>query len=159
MKKTIIALALAGFAGSVSADALFYGGAMVGQSEYDDEKSTAASFHLGTGLLPILGIEAGYADHGEFDIDGLTSDVKADSIFAAVRPSLDLGPLHLYGRAGVHKWDMSGGKKDDGVDMMYGFGAEYFIFGPVSLGAAYNVYKTDDKDISNFSLSATFHFL
>ena len=158
MKKTLLALALASFATTAAADALLYGGAMVGQSEYDSESSTSASVHVGTGLLPILGIEGGYTDHGEFSITGI-DDVKAKSVFLAVRPSIDLGPLHIYGRAGVHKWDMTGGIEDDGVDMMYGVGAEYFLFGPVAVGAGYHTYKTDNKDISNFTLSATFHFL
>lgn len=158
MKKTLLALALASFASSVAADSLLYGGAMVGQSEYDGEDSTVASFHVGTGLLPILGIEGGYADHGEFEFKGI-DDVKANSLFIAARPSIDLGPLHIYGRAGMHKWDLTGGKDDDGIDVMYGVGAEYFLFGPISVGAAYNVFKTDDEDISNFSVSATFHFL
>jgi len=157
MKKTLIALVLTGFASSVSADALLYGGAMAGQSEYDGENSTAASVYVGTGVLPILGVEGGYADHGEFEFKGI-ADVKANSVFIALRPSLDIGPLHLYGRAGIHKWDISGGRDDDGVDMMFGFGVEYFTMGPMALGAGYHVYSTDDENISNFNLSATVHF-
>lgn len=157
MKKTLLVLALAGLSSAATADSLLYGGVMAGQSEYDGENSTAASFHLGTGLLPILGVEGGYADHGSFEFKD-KDDVDARSFFVAVRPSIDFGPLHVYGRVGAHQWDLSGGESDDGVDMMYGLGAEYFLFGPLAVGAAYNVYKVGGEDISNFSVSATVHF-
>lgn len=162
MKKTLLALALASFAGSVAADSLIYGGAMIGQSDYDGESATSAEIHIGTGLLPFIGVEGGYIDHGDFDIGA--NKLSANSIYAAVRPSIDLGPLHVYGRAGVHSWETelnaSGTKtKDDGVDPMYGIGVEYFLIGPVALGAAYHVYKMDKEDVKTVSLTATFHFL
>jgi opacity protein-like surface antigen len=162
MKKTLLALALVGFAGSVAADSLIYGGAMVGQSDYDGETATSAEIHIGTGLLPLIGVEGGYVDHGKFDIGA--NELKANSLYAALRPSVDFGPLHVYGRAGVHSWETeltgSGSTvKDDGVDPMYGVGLEYFLLGPVAIGAAYHVYKMDDEDVKNFSLTATFHFL
>lgn len=158
MKKTLVTLALASFATSVAADSLVYGGAMVGQSDYDGETSTSAEFHIGTGILPFIGVEGGYIDHGKFSISG--ADLTATSLYGALRPSIDLGPLHIYGRVGVHSWDTKyGDVKNDGVDPMYGVGLEYFVFGPVALGAAYHVYKLDNEDVKNFSLSATFHFL
>lgn len=162
MKKTLLALALASVAGTASADALVYGGAMVGQSDYDGETATSVEVHVGTGLLPFIGIEGGYIDHGEFDIGA--NKLSAESMYGAVRPSIDFGPLHIYGRAGLHSWDSelkgSGIKvKDDGVDPMYGVGLEYFVFGPVAVGASYHVYKMDKEDVKNFSLTATFHFL
>ena len=160
MKKTLLALALASFTTTASADALIYGGAMVGQSDYDGETSTSTEIHIGTGLLPFIGIEGGYIDHGSFDVAG--GELNASSLYAAVRPSIDFGPLHIYGRAGLHSWnsDISGTTvEDDGIDPMYGVGVEYFLFGPIAIGAGYHVYKMDDEDVKNFSLTATFHFL
>jgi len=162
MKKTLLALALASVAGSVNADSLIYGGAMIGQSDYSDESATSIEVHVGTGLLPFIGVEGGYIDHGKFDIGA--SEYTVNSVYAALRPSIDLGPLHIYGRVGLHSWDSeldtSGSThKDDGIDSMYGVGVEYFLLGPIALGAAYHVYKMDDDDIKNFSLTATFHFL
>ncbi|MDB1123785.1 outer membrane beta-barrel protein [Vibrio algarum] len=158
MKKTLVALALASFATSVAADSLVYGGAMVGQSDYDGETSTSVEVHVGTGILPFIGVEGGYIDHGSFNING--TDLSANSLYGALRPSIDLGPLHIYGRVGLHSWDSEyGAIKNDGVDPMYGVGLEYFVFGPVALGAGYHVYKMDDEDVKNFSLTATFHFL
>ncbi len=155
----LLALALMACAGTASADALLYGGAMIGQSEMGSETSTAASVYIGTGILPIIGVEGGYTDHGSFSFDHLSQDVDAHSTFLALRPSVDIGPFHIYARAGLHAWKMTGGIHDDGVDAMYGFGVEYFVFGPLAVGAAYNVYKTDVKDIDNYSISATLHFL
>jgi|LLEJ01.1.fsa_nt_gi hypothetical protein len=158
MKKTLLVLALASFATSVSADSLIYGGAMVGQSDYSGETATSAEIHIGTGLLPFIGVEAGYIDHGTFDIGA--DEFSADSIYAAIRPSMDFGPLHVYGRVGAHSWNSElGAVKDDGVDPMYGVGLEYFVFGPLAVGAAYHVYKMDNDDVKNLSLTATFHFL
>lgn len=158
MKKTLLALALTSIAGTVSADSLIYGGAMIGQSDYDGETATSAEIHVGTGLLPFIGIEGGYIDHGKFDIGA--NELTANSIYAAIRPSIDFGPLHVYGRMGLHSWDSEYGSiKDDGVDPMYGVGVEYFLLGPVAIGAAYHVYKLEDEDITNLSLTATFHFL
>ncbi|MDG3088175.1 porin [Vibrio hannami] len=160
MKKTLLALALTGVATTASADSLVYGGVMFGQSDMGDESSTATSLHVGTGILPIIGIEAGYTDHGSFDTP-LVGDTDVTSTFLAVRPSIDLGPLHIYARGGVHKWDFENSAvKDDGTDIMYGVGAEYFLFGPLAVGAGYNVYQLKDReDIKQFSISATIHFL
>jgi len=41
------------------ADSWIYGGASVGQSDYKGETDTSYSVHVGTGILPIIGIEAG----------------------------------------------------------------------------------------------------
>ncbi|WP_375750045.1 outer membrane beta-barrel protein [Vibrio sp. HN007] len=160
MKKTLLALALVGMANTAAADSLLYGGAMFGQSDMGGDSSTAASVHVGTGILPFIGLEAGYTDHGSFQLTpGIDTDVT--STFFAVRPSIDLGPLHIYARGGLHKWDLERGAiNKDGTDIMYGIGAEYFLFGPLAVGAGYNVYEIDGEDnIEQFSVSATFHFL
>jgi opacity protein-like surface antigen len=160
MKKTLLALALAGFATTASADALIYGGANVGQSDLNGETSTSSTVYVGTGLLPILGIEAGYTNLGSFDLSGgVEKDVTTK--FIAARPSVDIGPLHIYGRAGLQSWESetTGQPDDDGVDIMYGFGAEYSVMGPFSVGAGYEVYEIDDDSVETFTLNATFHFL
>lgn len=43
--------------------------------------------------------------------------------------------------------------------LMYGVGAEYFIFGPLSVGASYMNYTADKDDIGTFSVNASLHFL
>ncbi len=42
---------------------------------------------------------------------------------------------------------------------MYGVGAEYFIFGPLSVGASYQNFKMKDDDSGVFTLNATIHLL
>ncbi len=158
MKKSLLTLALMSIAGTAAADALVYGGAMIGQSRYDGETATSSEIHVGTGILPFIGVEGGYVNHGEFDING--GNFKASSLYAALRPSIDFGPLHVYGRAGIHSWDSEFGSiEDDGIDPMYGVGAEYAVYGPFSVGASYHIYKLDGEDVENFSVTATFHFL
>ncbi|EGU29566.1 hypothetical protein VII00023_09149 [Vibrio ichthyoenteri ATCC 700023] len=161
MKKTLLALALLGASATASADSWIYGGANVGQSDLAGESATSYGVHVGTGILPFIGLEAGYQNHGEFDATNFGHKIDGDSVYFAVKPSIDFGPLHVYAKGGVHSYDLKGdlGFKDDGVDMMYGVGAEYFVMGPISLGASYTVFAMDKEDVKNFSLNATFHFL
>ncbi len=159
MKKALLALALLGASSTAMADSLVFGGATIGDSEYKGKSSESYSVYAGTGLLPILGIEAGITHIGEFDVDG--TETTLDTYYAALRPSIDLGPLQLYAKGGFHKWEaeVDGGSDDDGYDMMYGIGAEYYIFGPISVGASYTNYTVDDENVDTYSLSAIFHFL
>ncbi len=158
MKKTLLAVALIGASSAAMADSWLYGGASVGHSEYKGETATGYSVHAGTGILPIIGIEAGITQHGEFKIDG--KDTTLTSYYAALKPSIDFGPLHIYAKGGFHQWEekVDGGSDDDGLGIMYGVGAEYFIFGPLSVGASYMNYDAD-KEVGTFSLNASLHFL
>lgn len=60
MKKTLLALALIGASATASADSWIYGGANVGQSDFGSEDATSYGVHVGTGILPLIGLEAGY---------------------------------------------------------------------------------------------------
>ncbi|GAB2658567.1 outer membrane beta-barrel protein [Vibrio panuliri] len=163
MKKTLLALALLGASATASADSWIYGGASVGQADLGGESSTSYNVHVGTGILPLIGLEAGYQNFGDFDnvkYDGVVRDLEASSVYFAAKPSIDLGPLHLYAKAGVHSYELKGTNfKEDDVDVMYGVGAEYFLLGPVSVGASYSVFSMKKEDVKNFTLNATFHFL
>lgn len=88
MKKTLLAVALLGASSAAMADSWIYGGATVGQSDYKGETDTSYSVHVGTGILPIIGIEAGVTQHGEFNVNG--QDTKLTSYYAALKPSIDL---------------------------------------------------------------------
>ncbi|KGK19846.1 outer membrane beta-barrel protein [Vibrio navarrensis] len=165
MKKTLLALALVGASSTAMADSWIYGGATVGQSDFKGESGTSYSVHAGTGILPIIGIEAGLTQHGTFDIkySGTKHDTKLRSYYAALKPSIDVGPLHVWAKGGLHQWDKEvtglSAQDDDGIDIMYGVGAEYFIFGPLSVGASYMNYTIDKDDVGIFSLNATIHLL
>ncbi|WP_165311310.1 porin family protein [Vibrio ziniensis] len=160
MKKTLLAVALIGASTTAFADSWIYGGATVGQSNYKGESSASYNVHVGTGILPIIGVEAGYTKHGDFDL-GAGSDTSLSSLYLALKPSIDVGPLHIYAKGGLQSWksEVDGSKTDDGVDIMYGIGAEYSVMGPFTVGASYNNYTIDNDEVDSFSLSATFHFL
>ncbi|WP_038179817.1 outer membrane beta-barrel protein [Vibrio rhizosphaerae] len=160
MKKTLIGLALLGASTSAFADSWIYGGASVGQSDFKGEHGTAYNIHLGTGILPLIGVEGGFTKFEEIDVSP-ANKTKATSAYLALKPSIDFGPLHIYAKGGLHFWDekVNGAKVDDGVDIMYGVGAEYFLMGPVSFGASYQTYVMGDDDMKTFNLNATFHFL
>ncbi|WP_394125715.1 outer membrane beta-barrel protein [Vibrio hepatarius] len=163
MKKTLLALALIGASATASADSWIYGSASVGQADLGNESSTSYNVHVGTGILPFIGLEAGYQNFGDFDnvnYGGVVRDLEGSAVYFAAKPSIDFGPLHVYAKAGLHSYELSGGNfKEDEIDMMYGVGAEYFVMGPISLGASYNVFSMKEEDVKNFSLNATFHFL
>lgn len=160
MKKTLLALALLGASTTAMADSWIYGGASVGQSDFEGKDSTAYSLHVGTGILPFIGLEAGYVNHGDFDL-GANQELSASSLYFGIKPSIDFGPLHVYAKGGIHSWDkeINGGKIDDGFDVMYGVGAEYFIMGPLSIGASYMNYTMGNTDVGTLSFNATLHFL
>ncbi|MGD8109224.1 porin family protein [Vibrio sp. TRT 21S02] len=167
MKKTLLALALIGASATASADSWIYGSASVGQGDMGGDSSTSYNVHVGTGILPFIGLEAGYQNHGEFtnitygNLAGI--NLEGRSVYFAAKPSIDFGPLHVYAKAGLHSYELKGingtNFNEDEIDTMYGVGAEYFIMGPISLGASYSIYSMKEEDVKNFSLNATFHFL
>jgi hypothetical protein len=163
MKKTLLTLALATFAGTALADSLIYGGASVGQSDSGGDTSTSTNIHIGTGILPFIGIEGGYTDHGTFDVSSGV-EKKVSSMYAAVRPSIDIGPLNVYARGGLHQWDSTttGQPEDDGTDLMYGVGASMNASDilPITLGVGFEVYEVDGgDDIEQFNINLSFNVL
>ncbi|MDC0610741.1 porin family protein [Vibrio sp.] len=160
MKKTLAGFALALVATSANADSLLYGGASAGESTYKGDHGTAYSVHLGTGILPFIGIEGGITKFNSIDT-APGQETEASTAYLALKPSLDFGPLHIYAKGGLHKWDekVNGQKIDDGVDLMYGVGAEYFLSGSLSIGFSYQRYVMDSDDMGTFMFNASFHFM
>ncbi|MCJ2376666.1 porin family protein [Vibrio sp. ZSDZ34] len=171
MKKTLLALALVGASTSAFADAWLYGGVSVGRADYNNNSDTPMSFHVGTGILPIIGVEGGYWKHGNFDMNNGTANGYAEtgSWYGALKPSIDIGPIQLYAKGGIHHYTAS--YKDGlasegdstGTDLMYGVGAEYFVTDMLSIGASWQTFNgvktkfSDDKNIESFTLNATIH--
>ncbi|WP_342607001.1 outer membrane beta-barrel protein [Vibrio tritonius] len=158
MKKTLLALALIGASSTAFADSWIYGGASVGSVDLEGNSGTAYNVHVGTGLLPIIGVEAGYNKFQDIDHMGNT---KIDDTYVALKPSINLGPLQVYGKAGLHRWDASynNGTSDDGYDTMYGVGADYAVFGPVSVGANFMNYVIDGDNAKTYSLTVSINLL
>ncbi|KPL97153.1 outer membrane beta-barrel protein [Vibrio splendidus] len=164
MKKTLLALALLGASSTAMADSWLYGGVMGGQNSFAGEDETAMGIHVGTGILPLIGVEAGYWDLGSFDNvsygNRAKQGVDVSTAYLAIKPSIDFGPLHVYAKGGLHSYEVKGDNfKQDDVDVMFAVGAEYFIFGPLSVGASYQNFKMKDDDSGVFSLNATIHLL
>ncbi|WPC72603.1 porin family protein [Vibrio porteresiae] len=158
MKKTLLALALIGASSTAFADSWIYGGASVGNVDLEGNSGTAYNVHVGTGLLPIIGVEAGYNKFQDIDHMG---DTKIDDTYVALKPSINFGPLQVYGKAGLHRWDASysNGDSDDGYDTMYGVGADYEVFGPVSIGANFMNYVIDGDNAKTYSLTVSINLL
>ncbi|WP_394247124.1 outer membrane beta-barrel protein [Vibrio profundi] len=165
MKKTLLALALIGASSTAMADSWLYGGVQGGENSLGNESETAYGVHVGTGILPFIGLEAGYWNLGSFDSveygNATRTNLDASSVYFAVKPSIDFGPLHIYAKGGLHSYELKGdsGFSQDDIDVMYGVGAEYFIMGPVSVGASYQNFKMKDDDAGVFTLNATIHLL
>ncbi|MDN3682550.1 porin family protein [Vibrio tapetis subsp. quintayensis] len=164
MKKILIAVALAGMSSTAAADALIYAGANVGQASIDSDKSTVFGAHVGTGILPFIGIEAGYQKLGDASVGSV--NIEASTIYVAAKPSIDVGPIQVYAKAGFHSWSQqisSASSDDTGTDLMYGFGAEYYLIDNLSVGASWTQFKmggnTADVNSDQLALTATFHFL
>ncbi|CAM3440392.1 outer membrane beta-barrel protein [Parendozoicomonas haliclonae] len=165
MKKTLLALAFLSASSASFADSWLYGGVSVGQSDFDGKDETAYSVHVGTGILPFIGVEGGYTNHGRFDISNVKGggDVSLDSTYAAIKPSWNFGDLQVYAKGGVHRWTLDASqtsrfKNDDGYDVMWSVGADMEVFGPFALGANYTNYKMDGEDVGSYNLTATLHF-
>ena len=154
MKKTLIIIAIVIWAADASADALIYAGANTGYAESGSSSEFTYGFHVGTGIIPFFGIEAGYWDFGSFH------GVDSSSIYLAAKPCIDIGPFHLFAKGGFTRFDQDGpGGSNDGIDLMYGLGAEYFISRTFTLGASYMNFGQDGDNIDTLTLGATFHFL
>ncbi len=160
MKKLLVGLALTVAAASANADSLIYGGASVGQSNYKGDQGMTYSAHVGTGILPFIGIEGGMTRFESLNT-APGEETEANTVYVALKPSIDVGPLRVYATGGAHKWDekVNGVKVDDGVDLTYGIGVEYYIMGPITIGASYQVYEMDGDNLGTFMLNGTFNFL
>ena len=155
MKKIILTIALIGLTTNASAGALIYAGVDMGQASLGSSSSTAYGIHAGVGIIPFIGIEAGHWNFGSF------GDTDFTNFYVAAKPNITLGPVHLYAKGGLawYDKDVSSGSSDDGIDLMYGIGAEYFIGTNISLGASYTNFGFDNDDVDTLTFSATFHFL
>lgn len=171
MKTKLSLLVLALCSTSAFADSWLYAGGQIGQSDIDGESDTAYGVHVGTGILPLIGIEAGYFNHGKVGlaVDENNGEGDFSSLYLAVKPSIDLGPFHIYAKGGINAFDVEyqGGlnflDSDDGISYMYGVGAEYFLLDNFSVGASYQAFGVDINDdsdaLSSFTGNVTFHFL
>lgn len=158
----------------------FYVGAGVGQAsvgdidsdefgdfEFDGDDTAWKIFGgFNFGLIPFLdlAIEGGYVDFGKPDDTVQNDNVEVDAngfdVFGLV--GVNLGPVGLFGKAGLITWDgdvSAEGESigDDGTDPAYGVGAR-LKFGSLEVRAEYEYFDIDASDVDMISASGVWTF-
>ncbi|MGI9232352.1 MAG: porin family protein [Woeseiaceae bacterium] len=158
---------IGGSAGGATIEANLDGVTIPGLPSSIDEDDTAFKAFVGYKFdLPVisLGIEGGYVDLGEPDInvlgDELLIDVTGVNLWGLA--SLDLGLFDVFGKLGYISWDveadyLGASESDDGSDIGYGLGAAFDI-GPLQIRGEYELYDLDDTDVSMLSLGLVYQF-
>ncbi len=183
----IAALAVPAFAGD---DWGPYGGFSAGNVRLDndlddlnlgfDAEDAGFSAYLGYQFTPGLAVEASYNDFGEFsELSEVTliptrfdAEVQGVDVFAVLK--IPLGPLDVYGKAGVIFWDAettafansspTGPRllsrfDDTGTNFAFGGGAEVFITDDLSLRGEIEWFDLEDAGtVSALSVGLSFHF-
>ena len=158
---------LGGSASGATIEADLNGISLPGLPASIDEDDTALEIFAGYRFdLPVvgLGIEAGYVDFGEPDIDVLGDELTFDTTGINVWgiAALDLGLFDVYGKLGYIAWEvdakyLDSSASEDGYDLAYGLGAEFDI-GPVLLRGELELYDLDDADVTMLSLGVAYQF-
>ncbi len=132
-----------------------------------DEDDTATKLFAGyTFDLPLIdiGVEVGYVDFGQPEIDVLGDELSFDTtgVNAWGIATFNAGLIDLYGKVGLIAWEADAsflGQSDseDGTDPGYGVGAAFGI-GPLEVRGEYEVYDLDDADVSMISVGVLYRF-
>jgi hypothetical protein len=186
-RKKYTTLALVGLAFAplaATADSGFYIGGSLGgatlEAEFDpndipvpdlpssiDEDDTAYKIFAGYRFdLPVidLGVEAGYVNFGEPEVDILGEELVLDPTGVNLWgvASLDAGIIDVFAKVGYIMWDIEAdflgeSISDDGTDIGYGLGVSFGL-GPVEIRGEYELYDIEDADVSMLSLGIVFRF-
>jgi opacity protein-like surface antigen len=133
--------------------------------DFDDDNAAWSAF-AGIRATDTFGIEASYNDFGDFsesrEFDLTRIDVDADFTGYDVMGvlTLPLGPLRLFGKAGVVFWDAEAvaqiappvgpafeqRSSDDGTDLAYGGGLEFTLTPAFALRGEIEYFDIDDTD-------------
>lgn len=155
----------------------FYLGAGLGQSTVRDNTSSGEfdasglAFKAFAGyrfnIIPIIDLaaEGGYTDFGKpsQSVGGQNLLFKLHGLNAAGLLIFPLGPIDLYGKAGVLSWSLEASgfgnsSNRTGTDPFYGVGVG-FRFGGVGIRGEYEQYQIKDVDrVQMLSLSLLFLF-
>ena len=131
--------------------------------KYDDDNTAYKVFGgYNFGIIPLIdvAVELGYTDFGSASSRDGSADVTAATAAAIV--GFNLGPIGLFGKAGVADWDndykISDFKdSDSGTDPFYGIGAK-IQFGSIGVRAEYEYFDLDKSDIGLYSIGASYTF-
>lgn len=132
--QALAGLALLSLASGASAGGVYIGAGLYNASvdnkidnlDFDDSDTTGALF-LGWRPIELIGAEVGYYDFGTQESDGGTK-IEGGAVTLAGLLSFELGPVGLYGKAGVADTDFdirhaSGKDNDSSTDAFGGVGA------------------------------------
>ncbi len=152
------------------ADSGFYIGAAAGGATQDiefggapeaEEDDTAFKVFGGYKFdlsLVDLGVELGYIDFGEAEINTAAGELIFDptGINLWGVAGFELGPVDLFAKLGVIAWDVetstfAGRVSDDGTDFGLGLGAGFDI-GKVQIRGEYELYDTSDANVTMLSM-------
>lgn len=164
------------FAGSSLAgnDSGFYVGGSVGNTDFDyshnsvsfddDDAAYKAFGGYNFGLVPFLDIaaEISYIDFGSASIRSGDYSTDLDAATAAAIVGFNLGPVGLFGKAGVADWNsdlrISEIKdSDSGTDAFYGLGAKV-QFGSIGVRAEYERFDLDKYNLNLYTVGASYTF-
>ncbi|MBV62379.1 MAG: hypothetical protein CMH65_13895 [Nevskiales bacterium] len=117
-----------------------------------EDNRTSYRLRVGGRLTPVIGIEGGYTDFGDYD-DGAAT-YTADGLTLAGVLHIPLGErASVYGKLGELFWDaeaegpLGGRATTDGEDVFYGVGASLPLGEVVALNLGYERYALDDTDV------------
>jgi hypothetical protein len=189
MRKLIVAMALLLAAGAAQAqiadaDKGFYLGAGVSQTKIDDFgqefgvgdvddfeiDDTTWKVIAGFRLLNWLAIEANYVDLGSQDTEvaGVGFDADASAITAYGIGIVPVGPIDLFGKIGVARWEVDGSfrgvtindlEEDNGTEFAYGAGVQLRL-GSLAGRLEYETYDIENTDgLEQITLAVTWTFL
>ena len=105
-----------------------------------------------------LGIELGYVDFGEAEINTAAGELVFDPTGIKLWgvAGFELGSVDLFAKLGVIAWDVetttfAGRFSDDGTDFGLGLGAGFDI-GKVQIRGEYELYDSSDANVSMLSM-------
>jgi len=146
-----------------------YLGLGIGSVDYDlTGYSNATGFELigGTEINRNLSFEFSYVDTGEADGTPSIVHLSGDAITAGALIRAKAGQTaDVFFKLGMFSWNIDLTQDgvgtiftDSGTDVFYGFGVMIKTGDKIRIGARYNIYNTDDLDISALSINAQLDF-
>jgi hypothetical protein len=173
-KSVPLTLLLLASGAAAAADNGFYVGAAVGQANVEvdnlsgissaDFKGDDTGYKFIVGFRPLdwLSLEANYVNFGEPEdtVAGTRIQTEGDGLTAFAVGFLPIGPVDIYGKAGIITFDTQlAGVNDEGTELAYGVGAQFRFLG-FGVRAEYELFEADSlDDLNMLSVGVTYTFL
>ena len=140
----------------------WYFGAGIGNSDPDVgglDDDTGTKFFAGYNLDGTWGLEGGFVDLGDFDVDFFPGSVEVDGFQFAGVGNLPVAEVSLFGKVGLYRWDAEANiagtpiDDDDGIDVMWGFGIAFDIAENWLIRGEWERFDIDGDDVDMLSVS------